>query len=243
MTSPLSPRPSPQGRLGCLLLSLSLLAPGTLLLAGERPLGGAPPQERPSAPPSPQPTPDRSPAPSPSDSGRSGPGHQGTGNSGSGQQGPNHQGGGHPTSGQQGRGQTGTRTPEPDHRRGPSGRGPGGPDHRGPGHVHHPGPGDPHPGPTHHGGLAHPRAWDRCRSFPDARYWTSRDLMAEIQAMARRGFILVHPIPDAVTDFSGVAEFPAGWIAYGFRVAPGGRLHIRLSHPNEGWFRLIMMNK
>ncbi len=67
--------------------------------------------------------------------------------------------------------------------------------------------------------------------------------MAEIQAMARRGFILVHPIPDAVTDFSGVAEFPAGWIAYGFRVAPGGRLHIRLSHPNEGWFRLIMMNK
>jgi hypothetical protein len=67
--------------------------------------------------------------------------------------------------------------------------------------------------------------------------------MAEIQAMARRGYILVHPIADTVAEFDGVAEFPAGWIAYGFRVPPGGKLHIRLTHPNEGWFRLTMMNK
>jgi len=91
--------------------------------------------------------------------------------------------------------------------------------------------------------MARPRDWARCLVFPSVGYWAERDIMAEVQAMARRGYILVHPIPDTVTEFSGVAEFPAGWIAYGFRVAPGGRLHVRLSHPKEGWFRLAMMNK
>ena len=61
--------------------------------------------------------------------------------------------------------------------------------------------------------------------------------------MARRGYILVHPIADTVSEFDGVADFPAGWIAYGFRVPPGGKLHVRLTHPAEGWFRLSMMNK
>jgi len=61
--------------------------------------------------------------------------------------------------------------------------------------------------------------------------------------MARRGFIRVIPVDGEVTELTGYAEFPAGWIAYGFVVAPKGKLHVRLHHSNEGWFRLAMMNK
>lgn len=67
--------------------------------------------------------------------------------------------------------------------------------------------------------------------------------MAEIQAMARRGFIAIHPVEGGTDEFSGVCDYPAGWIAYGFRVPAGEKIHIRLRHPNEGWFRLVMVNK
>jgi hypothetical protein len=67
--------------------------------------------------------------------------------------------------------------------------------------------------------------------------------MAEIQSMARRGAIAVHPIGDDANEFKGVSNIPAGWIAYGFRVPPGEKLHVRLNHTNEGWFRLSMVNK
>lgn len=67
--------------------------------------------------------------------------------------------------------------------------------------------------------------------------------MAEIQAMARRGFIAVHPVAGDINELSGLCAFPSGWTAYGFRVPAGGKVHIQLRHPNLGWFRLIMVNK
>ncbi|WLT32397.1 hypothetical protein [Geothrix sp. PMB-07] len=67
--------------------------------------------------------------------------------------------------------------------------------------------------------------------------------MAEIQAMARRGYVRVTPVEEGVDALSGASEWPAGWKAYGFRVPAGEKLHVRLTHSNEGWFRLMMVDK
>jgi len=80
-------------------------------------------------------------------------------------------------------------------------------------------------------------------SMPTRDLWRRRDLLAEIQAMARQGFIAVRPVNENASEFTGVAEYPAGWTAYGFRVPPGENIHVRLNHTNEGWFRLAMVNK
>ncbi len=88
-----------------------------------------------------------------------------------------------------------------------------------------------------------PRPLERSVGRPTRVFWQHRDIMAEIQAMARRGFIAVHPVGEDLSEFTGVSDFPAGWTAYGFRVPPGESIHIRLHHPNEGWFRLAMVNK
>jgi hypothetical protein len=88
-----------------------------------------------------------------------------------------------------------------------------------------------------------PRPMLRCFEKPTPKFWRHRDIMAEIQVMARRGFIAVHPIGEDIKEFSGFSDYPAGWIAYGFRVPAGESIHIRLHHTNEGWFRLAMMNK
>ncbi|HJV49586.1 MAG TPA: hypothetical protein VJ549_09960 [Geothrix sp.] len=79
--------------------------------------------------------------------------------------------------------------------------------------------------------------------FPTHETWRRRDITAEVQAMARRGFVAVNPIGDDIDEFTDVSEFPAGWKAYGFSVPPGEKIHIRLHHPAEGWFRLVMFNK
>lgn len=88
-----------------------------------------------------------------------------------------------------------------------------------------------------------PRAWERCTIQPTPQVWQRRDLMAEIQSMARRGFIAVHPVGEDIDELLGVSDFPSGWKAYGFAVPPGEKIHIRLTHPNEGWFRLAMVNR
>lgn len=67
--------------------------------------------------------------------------------------------------------------------------------------------------------------------------------MAEIQAMARRGSIAVHPVSEDLAEFAGIADFPAGWKAYGFRVPPRENIRISLHHSNKAWFRLIMVNR
>lgn len=91
--------------------------------------------------------------------------------------------------------------------------------------------------------VVRPRYIPRCTSQPTTRFWQHRDLFAEIQWMARRGVIPVTPVTDDITDLNGVSVFPAGWRAYGFLVPVGGKLHVRLHHGNEGWFRLAMVNK
>jgi len=88
-----------------------------------------------------------------------------------------------------------------------------------------------------------PRALSRWTEYPNREHWKRRDLFAEIQAMARRGFIPVEPLDEDVETFTGISEPLAGWKAYGFRVPGGEKLHVRLRHSNEGWFRLLMVNK
>ena len=88
-----------------------------------------------------------------------------------------------------------------------------------------------------------PRYIPRCTIQPNTHFWQHRDLMAEIQWMSRRGFVGVTPVPEGVNELNGASDFPAGWKAYGFVVPAGGKLHVRLHHTNEGWFRLAMVNK
>jgi len=88
-----------------------------------------------------------------------------------------------------------------------------------------------------------PQGLPRAMALPQAAFWEQRDMMAEIRNNARRGYIPVMPVPlDApgVTDYTW---FPAGWKAYGFPVPAGGNLHVRLHHPKEGWFRLLMVDR
>jgi hypothetical protein len=80
-------------------------------------------------------------------------------------------------------------------------------------------------------------------AYPDYGYWHKRDLMKEIQAMSRSGFIPVVPVAGDVDSLNDVSYFPSGWKAYGFVVPAHGELEVRLTHPAQGWFRLVMVNK
>ena len=88
-----------------------------------------------------------------------------------------------------------------------------------------------------------PGALPRATVMPQASFWQSRDLMAEMRNSARQGFIPVVPVDvtvGAVTDF---AYFPSGWKAYAFAVPTRETLHVRLHHGHEGWFRLAMVDR
>lgn len=91
--------------------------------------------------------------------------------------------------------------------------------------------------------IVHPRPLPRITMYPGEHTWKQRDIMQEIQQMSRRGSIRVTPVDELTDKVSGAADFPAGWRAYGFRVPPGENIHMRLRHSNEGWFRLVMVNK
>jgi hypothetical protein len=67
------------------------------------------------------------------------------------------------------------------------------------------------------------------------------DIQAEVQRMARRGLVPVI-VPQPVPSFTGYTWFPAGWVAYCFAVPPHEKLHVRLYHPSEAWFRLFLVN-
>ena len=90
--------------------------------------------------------------------------------------------------------------------------------------------------------LFMPRATAQFATMPNPTTWANRDLMAELRAMARRGFIPVLRARD-VPEFQGYSYVPSGWIAYGFLVPGKQKLHVRLYHPNTGWFRLMMVDK
>lgn len=87
-----------------------------------------------------------------------------------------------------------------------------------------------------------PEPLARCLAFPGQEVWQSRDLLKEIRALAREGFVPVTAVGD-VAEFQDTCPFPSGWKAYAFVVPGGEKLHVRLRHPNEGWFRLIMVDR
>lgn len=88
-----------------------------------------------------------------------------------------------------------------------------------------------------------PQAMVRCLERPTATYWQHRDLFAEMRAMARRGFIEVIPVADEVNTLTSYSWFPSGWRGFAFAVPAKEKLHVRLHHGNEGWFRLVMVDK
>lgn len=84
----------------------------------------------------------------------------------------------------------------------------------------------------------------RCTVPPTAAYWQHRDLFKEIQSAARRrAYLPISAVAESARQLTGVALSPAGWKAYSFVVPPSGKLHVRLHHPNEAWFRVVMTNK
>lgn len=88
-----------------------------------------------------------------------------------------------------------------------------------------------------------PQALPRAMGLPAAAFWEQRDMLGAIRNSARQGYIPTVPVDaatPAVTDFT---YFPAGWKAYAFAVPQGERLHVRLHHAKEGWFRLVMVNR
>ena len=84
---------------------------------------------------------------------------------------------------------------------------------------------------------------ERCTTVPGGPFWLRRDLFAVLRWMARQGFVPVLPIEDSDSELTAHALYPAGWLAYGIRVPAGEKIHLRLTHPNEGWFRLVMVDK
>jgi hypothetical protein len=69
-------------------------------------------------------------------------------------------------------------------------------------------------------------------------------ILDSIKLTARKiGIIQALRIPDELTIVKGMAERPAGWAAYAFVVPGRGTLRVTLSHPNEGWFQLLMLDK
>lgn len=91
--------------------------------------------------------------------------------------------------------------------------------------------------------LVVPPAWLRRTHVPDAGYWGHRDLMAEIQWLARRGWIPVTPLGDGVEALTDFSQQPAGWRAYGLVVPAGGTVQVEVQHEKLGWFRLMLVNK
>ncbi|MBI4912847.1 MAG: hypothetical protein HY823_08910 [Acidobacteria bacterium] len=91
--------------------------------------------------------------------------------------------------------------------------------------------------------VVYPPPFHRCEVLPDMKYWAGRDLMAEIQWMARAGFIPVTPVDPGTESLVDFAWRPAGWKAYGFAVPPGGKLQVELQHEKLGWFRLMAVDR
>lgn len=88
-----------------------------------------------------------------------------------------------------------------------------------------------------------PPGFPRCTILPDADYWGSRDLMAEIQWLSRAGFLPVTPVDATVESLVDHTWRPAGWKAYGFAIPPGGKLQVEVQHDKLGWFRLMAVDR
>jgi hypothetical protein len=94
--------------------------------------------------------------------------------------------------------------------------------------------------------VVKPPATERCIITPNTVYWTQRgeNLLASIKRTARRiGLIQAIRVADQYKTVTAKSERPAGWAAYAFAVPGQGNLKVTLSHPNEGWFRLLMVDR
>ena len=94
--------------------------------------------------------------------------------------------------------------------------------------------------------VVKPPATERCLERPSTVYWTQRgeNLLATIKRTARRiGLIQAYRVGDQYQTVTAKAERPAGWAAYAFAVPGRGNLKVTLTHRNEGWFRLLMVDK
>jgi hypothetical protein len=88
-----------------------------------------------------------------------------------------------------------------------------------------------------------PFGWDRAVLMPDQAFWGRRDLIADIQVMARSGYIPATPVAADAEVIEDFADLPAGWKAYALAVPPKGRVTLRVEHGKPAWFRLILTNK
>jgi hypothetical protein len=94
--------------------------------------------------------------------------------------------------------------------------------------------------------VVKPPATERCLVMPNSLYWTQRgeNLLATIKRTARKiGLIQAIRVADQYKTVTAKSERPAGWAAYAFAVPGQGNLKVTLSHPNEGWFRLLMVDR
>lgn len=94
--------------------------------------------------------------------------------------------------------------------------------------------------------IVKPPAMERTVVVPTSAYWDRRgqDLLASIKKTARRiGLIQAIRVDDQYRTVTAKSERPAGWAAYAFAVPAKGNLKVTLKHPNEGWFRLVMVDR
>jgi hypothetical protein len=94
-----------------------------------------------------------------------------------------------------------------------------------------------------HRRIVFPPPFPRCMVLPDVAFWGRRDLGAEIQWLARAGFLPVTPVDSKAESLVDFTWQPSGWKAYGFAVPPGGRLQVEVQHTKPGWFRLMAVNR
>ncbi len=65
-----------------------------------------------------------------------------------------------------------------------------------------------------------------------------------IKRLARQvGLVRSLLVPDELTVVKGRADRPAGLSSYAFVVPGKGTIRVSLSHPNEGWLRIGMVDK
>lgn len=88
-----------------------------------------------------------------------------------------------------------------------------------------------------------PGALPRAMACPQPAFWKHRDLLDEIRMIARRGFLPVVQVATTTPVVTDFCPMPSGWRAYGFAVPAQENLHVRLHHGNEGWFRLMAVNR
>ena len=94
--------------------------------------------------------------------------------------------------------------------------------------------------------IVQPPSPARYTERPTSETWRLRALDVEtyIKRLARQvGLVRSLLVPDELTVVKGRADRPAGLSSYAFVVPGKGTIRVSLSHPNEGWLRIGMVDK